>query len=372
MNMPLNNAICVDRSTDINSTISTQQLDFAFRHRHIEIELLKRALTVAKKRLLTTKDTLAEVTKKSEEFQQQSHALKLELQQQESSEVIHKRVADNHTQRRKERFDEDSLQQSQKQVYGDKSIEQMQIDALQQSLEELQDELAQANKSNDTIKRELKAELVKENNRAERTLEALYGEIEQIRQSEGLLEEQLEQRNLQLAKIQKEKQAEVQQLQAKHLQLTSELQAALDEATLSARDNLTQAQAEISALQKQILKKESSRQQLQQEKAALGDCLQAETAHNQEFTKQILSLEEDKQRLEQAFKAEQLASKDTEHRLNDKLSAQKSDLDQAQTTIEELRHSHQQLKETLLQTERNSQNKKNKMSDGMLVVYLNS
>jgi hypothetical protein len=138
---------------------------------------------------------------------------------EESGDIFHKQSAENLTRLTEERFNlECSLQQLQEQQSGHKEIEQMQIASLQQSLAEVQKAQEQTQAAHQHRERELQALLDKANENAELVTVALNNQIKQLRQNQASLKQALRESRVLSA-----------QVQAKHHQRESGLQAALDE-----------------------------------------------------------------------------------------------------------------------------------------------
>jgi chromosome segregation ATPase len=80
LKQPQDNVIYLDRYNDSNSYITEQQLNDFFAQRHVEIELLKRTLLVARKRLSANEVKLNDSILERQSIHQQHDYLKTELQ----------------------------------------------------------------------------------------------------------------------------------------------------------------------------------------------------------------------------------------------------------------------------------------------------
>ncbi|MEJ2425270.1 MAG: hypothetical protein P8101_12560 [Candidatus Thiodiazotropha sp.] len=80
LKQPQDNVIYLDRYNDSNSYITEQQLNDFFAQRHVEIELLKRTLLVARKRLSANEAKLNDSILERQAIHQQHDYLKSELQ----------------------------------------------------------------------------------------------------------------------------------------------------------------------------------------------------------------------------------------------------------------------------------------------------
>jgi chromosome segregation ATPase len=280
-----------------------------------------------------------------------------------------------------ERFDlECSLQQLQERLRGDKTIEQMQITTLQRSLteareahERVQVAHKQAQAAHQERERELQAELDEANSNAERTIVSLNGEIEELRQSQAELEQALDKSQVLFA-----------QAQAGHQRRESELQAALDEAISNAEGTAESLKSEIGQLratqsllrqsleEKQVLldQTQSEHQQREMElQAALDEAnrsaIEKLARSEVEFDRQLQSLVERGQSLEEELAAKEQASKDADLEAQSTIASLRDQLKSAQHDISELEQTRQQLVEALQQAQLESQARQDRMNQAL-------
>ncbi|MEJ2592302.1 MAG: hypothetical protein P8178_13050, partial [Candidatus Thiodiazotropha sp.] len=346
---PLNQVVHFSHGMDEPVVAASHPSDAELRQHQIENKLLKRYLAVTKARFAQTRpapdaasalenahesiqedrlreeiaDLRQQLNTAVEEGNQNQQQTLHELEQtkselaalKESSDADKKRAAEDLANLSRERFDlECALQELRERLNGDSAIEQMQINALQQSLSEA-------------------------NDKAERTAAVLNNEIEQLQTEQATLQQTLEESRAQLAQAQKE-----------HCQRESDLQAAFDDAHRSADESLALAEARNGALQQQLQTLQSSLQELLQEKTELGGCLQAETKRALEFAEQAQSLDRRGQRLEEELIATRQAGLDAENQHRSVIASQDEALKQAQLTIDELNQSLLQTSDMLQQS----------------------
>jgi chromosome segregation ATPase len=391
-----NNVFALNRYTFGSSVISQQQADSQqmnveslrrtlsevrhqfnaqLKQRDIEKKLLMRALAVAKTHLKGEKHvthtpttihqkrntTLSEHLRKEiaaihlpfDKTKENQHNSQLQSQQMQSdferaqdeltkqleqSESSRKQLEEINNRLSEERLElESSLNDLRNKLSGDKSIEQMQINTLQQSLDEIQQALDQSKAAHQEREQELLASLDEKTRSAEQYAQTLGNENEQLQQA-------LETSRTELARA-----------QAKQQQWELDLQEAFAEADRTIDENQARTKTQIDTLQQQIQNHESLHQQLLQEKTRLTNGLQTESQRALDFMKQAQSLDEDKNNLEKKLETLQRAYNEakTQHQHDTALLTE--ELDQARQAIDKLSQSRQQLDEALQQAETESQ-----------------
>ncbi len=255
-------------------------------------------------------------------------------QKLERSESSRKQLQDEINRLTNERNNlEFSLQELRSQLNGDSSIEQLQIASLQQSLEEMQEALAQAKAAHQERERELQAVLSETKSNAEESEKAFHSDIEQLQQA-------LDEYKTRLSQAQAERQRS-----------ESDQQAALDQADRSIDESKAEYEARIVTLQQQLQAQESSRRQLAQEKAELANSLNDETQRALEFAGQAQILDENRRRLQRELEVLQQTFDEATIQHRNDASLLRRELDQARLTVDELAQSRQQLVEALQQME---------------------
>lgn len=258
--------------------------------------------------------------------------------QLEQSEASRKQLQEINNRLSEERFElESSLTDLRNKLSGNKSIEQMQINTLQQSLDETQQALDQTKAAHQEREQELLASLDEKTRSAEQYAQTLGNENEQLQQA-------LETSRTELARA-----------QAKQQQWELDLQEVFAKADRAIDENQARSKAQIDTLQQQIQNHESLHQQLLQEKNRLTDGLQTESQRALDFKKQTQSLDEHKHNLEKKLETLQQAYNEanTQHQHDTALLTE--ELDQARQTIDKLSQSRQQLDKALQQAETESQ-----------------
>ncbi len=266
---------------------------------------------------------------------QNDHELTKQLEQSESSR---KQLQEIINRLSEERFElESSLNDLRNKLSGDKSIEQMQIDTLQQSLDETQQALDQSRTAHQKREQELLASLDEKTRSAEQYAQTLGTENEQLQQAL------------------KTSRTELARAQAKQQEWELDLQAAFAEADRTLDENQARSKTQIDTLQQQIQNHESLHQQLLQEKTQLTNGLHTESQRALDFIKQAQSLDEHKHSLENKLETLQQAYNEvnTQHQHDTALLTE--ELNQARQAIDELSQSRQQLNEALQQAETESQ-----------------
>ena len=329
----INNVIYLDRFTEYQTYFTKNKLDELFTQRDVEVELLKRALAVAKGRLSATKIKLYKSILQSKKLQKRRQELKTELLQlKQDSENFRAKNATRYKRLSRERIDlESSLEKLQQQLYEDKSVEQRQITALQESLTEMQSQLTEVNGS------------------AEKNVEVLNDEIDQMHLHKKSLELQLEQNSRLLTEREDDNKKQIDELESKYRQREKRLKNDLDDTNSSLVDQLNESETEVATLKKQLDDKELSRQQLQREKVSLAESLKDETTHNLKLVEQASALNDCIQCLQQEIKSKQQANRDLERAQSKATAASKLGLEKAKNKIDELKSTRKQLEETLEQ-----------------------
>ncbi len=286
-----------------------------------------------------TKESQHKSQPQSQQTQNDHERAQNELTKQlEQSESSRKQLQEVINRLSEERFElESSLNDMRNKLNGDKSIEQMQIDTLQQSLDETEQALDQSKAAHQKREQELLASLDEKTRSAEQYAQTLGNENEQLQQA-------LETSRTELARA-----------QAKQQEWELDLQEAFAQADRTLDENQARSKTQIDTLQQQIQNHESLHQQLLQEKTQLTNGLHTESQRALDFIQQAQSLDEHKHSLEKKLETLQQAYKEanTQHQHDTALLTE--ELNQARQAIDELSQSRQQLDEALQQAETESQ-----------------
>jgi hypothetical protein len=275
-----------------------------------------------------TKESQHKSQPQSQQTQNDHERAQNELTKQlEQSESSRKQLQEIINRLSEERFElESSLNDLRNKHSGDKSIEQMQIDTLQQSLDETQQALDQSRTAHQKREQELLASLDEKARSAEQYAQAL-----------------------------ETSRTELARAQAKQQEWELDLLEAFAQADRTLDENQARSKTQIDTLQQQIQNHESLHQQLLQEKTQLTNGLHTESQRALDFIKQAQSLDEHKHSLEKKLETLQQAYNEanTQHQHDTALLTE--ELNQARQAIDELSQSRQQLDEALQQAETESQ-----------------
>jgi CRP-like cAMP-binding protein/chromosome segregation ATPase/rhodanese-related sulfurtransferase len=322
---------------------------------------LKEEITELSLQLQAVEDNRQESLQQAEQQQAELERLRGELAElQTTSEAFRAQSAEDLSRLSGERFElECALEQLRQEQASSQAGDSERIDSLQLALEQAREALNQAQSQQAQREAALQQELTRANESALQAAEQFEGEMAALRQSQAAAQQALDEARLQLEQSQLEAQ-----------QQESALQDALDNANAAASEaaeqsalTIAQLEQQHEALQQQIQAQASAQQAQAEEMQALQAQLQAEINHAGELDQSRQSLEERRRSLEKELESIREAGSDAEAQHHNAMSSLRSDMEQAQQNIDELRQARQQLENALQLTQAEAEALRQQLSE---------
>lgn len=327
LKQPGDNVIFLDRYNDSNSYITEQQLNDFFAQRHVEIELLKRTLLVARKRLAANEVKLNDSILERQSIHQQHAYLKSELQ------ILHSK----HLQREFEL--QTTLDEVRRSAHESLTDAKAEIEQLRQSIEAKEASRQQLQQEKSLLANSLQTE-------TSRNLEFV--------QQSRLLEERL--KGLEL--ILKTTRHASKEAELAHNKAMAAIKQELDQA-LSLNQNLSESHQQL----KESLRLEQTDAKRQQER--MRQALEIEMRHSEEEQKRLNSVivelnqqleanqSKAERQLEEARQQARAGSQVLLERMNQALANEKKHAREEQTRLERInKELTQKLRKTRAEAER--------------------